>query len=208
MKTLEALSVAIQKGLIQDVADITMRALAEKFPPERILEEGMIQGMGIIGERFKNNDIFVPEMLIAARAMNLGLEILEPAMVKCDEQERGTIVIGTVSGDLHDIGKNLVGIMFKGAGYNVIDLGVDVSASSFIEAISVHNASFVGLSALLTTTMMSMKHIVSAVKEAHDHVNVLIGGAPVTENYALEISADGYADSAAFAVDVAQRLEK
>lgn len=206
MGILNELSELIQQGKMHEIADLTDKALEQGLSPVDILDNGLIKGMEVVGEKFKNNEIFVPEMLIAARAMNKALEILEPKMVKEDVKIKGTIVIGTVEGDLHDIGKNLVGIMFKGAGYKVVDLGVNVSAAQFIDAIKEHKAEFAGLSALLTTTMGNMKSTIVAIKDADLDTKVLVGGAPVSEGYAEEMQADGFADDAGSALDVAKNL--
>jgi 5-methyltetrahydrofolate--homocysteine methyltransferase len=159
--------------------------------------------MGVVGEKFKNNEIYVPEMLIAARAMKAGLEKLKPLMVDGDVETLTTVVLGTVKGDLHDIGKNLVGIMMKGAGMQVLDIGVDVSPKKFVEAVRENKPQFVGMSALLTTTMPAMKEALDALEEAgvRGDVKVLVGGAPVTQKFADEIGADGYAGNAAEIVD-------
>jgi 5-methyltetrahydrofolate--homocysteine methyltransferase len=203
---LNELSELIQQGKMQEIADKTEKALEQGLSPVDILDNGLIKGMEVVGDKFKKNEIFVPEMLIAARAMNKALETLEPKMVKGDIKAKGTIVIGTVEGDLHDIGKNLVGIMFKGAGYKVVDLGVNVSAAQFIDGIKEHKAEFAGLSALLTTTMGNMKSTIVAIKEAGLDTLVLVGGAPVSEGYAEEMKADGFADDAGSALDVAKSL--
>ena len=206
MDILNELSELIQQGKMQEIAEKTEKALEQGLSPVDILDNGLIKGMEVVGDKFKKNEIFVPEMLIAARAMNKALETLEPKMVKGDIKAKGTIVIGTVEGDLHDIGKNLVGIMFKGAGYKVVDLGVNVSAAQFIDGIKEHKAEFAGLSALLTTTMGNMKSTIVAIKEAGLDTLVLVGGAPVSEGYAEEMKADGFADDAGSALDVAKSL--
>jgi 5-methyltetrahydrofolate--homocysteine methyltransferase len=162
--------------------------------------------MNIIGVRFKNNEVYIPEVLIAARAMKMAMAVLEPELVKAGVQPVGKFVIGTVKGDLHDIGKNLVAMMLKGAGFDVIDLGVDVPEARFIEKTKASGAHLVGMSTLLTTTMPSMEKTLKAIKEAGLKVKVMIGGAPVTQSYADKIGADGYAADAATAVDVAKRL--
>jgi len=191
---------------MDEVARLTNSAIKQDISPQEIIDDGLIVGMGIIGEKFKNNEVFVPEMLIAARAMNKALEILEPEMINADIKSAGTLVIGTVEGDLHDIGKNLLGIMFKGAGFKVIDLGVDVTADQFIKTAKENNAEFIGISALLTTTMVNMKETIKGVKSENLPIKVLVGGAPLTEKFANEIGADGYASDAASAVDVAKAL--
>jgi 5-methyltetrahydrofolate--homocysteine methyltransferase len=203
---LKALGDAIIKGDANTAIQITKDAIAEGMPAEKILNEGMIAGMNIIGVRFKNNEVYIPEVLIAARAMKMAMQVLEPELVKAGVQPVGKFVIGTVKGDLHDIGKNLVAMMLKGAGFDVIDLGVDVPEARFIEKTKASGAHLVGMSALLTTTMPSMEKTLKAIKEAGLKVKVMIGGAPVTQNYADKIGADGYAADAATAVDVAKRL--
>ena len=171
------------------------KALEEGIGAGEILSKALISGMTEVGQLFEDGEFFVPEMLIAARAMQAGVGILKPKLVEEDVKPLGKIVIGTVKGDLHDIGKNLVGMMLEGVGFEVVDLGTDVSPEKFVEAVKEHEAGFVGMSALLTTTMPSMKSCVEALKEAgvRDHVSVMIGGAPVTQNYADEIGADIYA---------------
>jgi 5-methyltetrahydrofolate--homocysteine methyltransferase len=159
-----------------------------------------------IGDKYKKGEIFVPEMLIAARAMNKALEILEPEMIKDRVESKGTLVIGAVKGDLHDIGKNLVGIMFKGAGFKVIDLGTDVSLDKFINAAKEYNADIIGISSLLTTTMSYMKTIIDGLRSEGIPAKVIIGGAPVNKEFALSIKADGYAENAAEAADLGKTL--
>ncbi len=206
MSTLEQLSVSVQNGDMAGTAQLTEQALAENITPKDILEKALIAGMAVVGERFQNHEIFVPEMLIAARAMNKALEILEPIMLKSNVSAKGTLVLATVKGDLHDIGKNLVGIMFKGAGYKVVDLGIDVPDEKIVNAAIDNNADLIGLSALLTTTMVNMKTVVAACKSKKVSSKILLGGAPVTNTFAKEIGADGYAADAYAAVQVADGL--
>ena len=206
MEILNKISECVQKGELGNINDLVQEALDQNISPADILENGLILGMKIVGEKFNAGEIFVPEMLIAARVMNFALEVLEPKMVKGDIQSKGKIVLGTVAGDLHDIGKNLVGIMFKGAGYEVIDAGVDVSLEKFLSIAKENNADIIGLSALLTTTLGNMRDIVKAVKESDPQIKVIIGGAPVTEDFANQIQADGFAANAASAVNVAEKL--
>jgi len=206
MEILDQISDFIQQGNMNEVARLTNSAIEQNISPQDIIDKGLISGMGIIGEKFKNNEVFVPEMLIAARAMNKALEILEPEMINADIKSAGTLVIGAVEGDLHDIGKNLLGIMFKGAGFKIIDLGVDVSSDRFIKTAKENDADFIGLSALLTTTMMNMEDTIQGLKAENLSITVLVGGAPLTEKFAREIEADGYAPDAASAVDVARSL--
>jgi 5-methyltetrahydrofolate--homocysteine methyltransferase len=182
------------------------QALDEGYEPKDILNGGLIQGMTVIGGKFKNNEVFVPEVLVAARAMNAGLEILRPALITSGIKPLGKAIICTVKGDLHDIGKNLVKMMLEGQGIECLDLGVDVSPEQVVEAVKDYKPDLVCLSALLTTTMMAQKETIDALKEAgiRDKVKVLIGGAPVTESFAKEIEADGYAGDAASAAQVAK----
>jgi len=178
-----------------------------KISPVEILNQGLIGGMAIIGREFKAGQVWVPEVLLAARNMNLGIEILKPQLLKEKVESKGKIVIGTVKGDIHDIGKNLVTMMMTGAGYEVIDLGTDVPQEKFIDALSETNPDLVGLSALLTTTMMEMKGIIQTIRDAFPiPPMVLVGGAPVTRAFAVEIGADGYAEDAVRAVEVANRI--
>ena len=179
------------------------KAISDGMAPGDVIQNGLIAAMSVVGEKFKSNEIYVPEMLIAARAMKAGLAKLKPLMVGDEVTALAKVVIGTVKGDLHDIGKNLVGIMMEGAGCNVIDLGVDITPEKFVESVGTHQPQFIGLSALLTTTMPAMKDTIAALEAAgnRDSVKVLIGGAPVTQKYAEEIGADGYAENAAEVVD-------
>lgn len=206
MEVLAALSESVQKGAFRDTIELTGKAIAAGMAPGVILEQGLIAAMGITGERFKNGEIFVPEMLIAARAMNKALEILEPEMVKGGVAARGTFMIGTVQGDLHDIGKNLVGIMYKGAGFRVIDLGTDVAVETFVAAAREHKPDIIGLSSLLTTTMPSMQLVIEALRKNGIPAKIIVGGAPITADFARKIAADGYADNAASAVELGQGL--
>ena len=171
-----------------------------------ILDEGLIGALDVVGKKFSDGEMFVPEMLQAARAMKTGLEVLKPYLSSESIASKGTVIIGTVKGDLHDIGKNLVAMMMEGAGFNVVDLGVDVDADKFVKAASEHNADVLGLSALLTTTMPAMENTVAAIKEAGLAVRTIIGGAPVTETFADQIGADGYSDDAPGAVELARKL--
>jgi 5-methyltetrahydrofolate--homocysteine methyltransferase len=206
MADLKALADAIIKGDQNTAVTITRAALKEGIPAERVLNEGLIAGMDVIGVRFKKNEVYIPEVLIAARAMKSAMEILGPELIKAGVEPVGKFVIGTVQGDLHDIGKNLVAMMLKGAGFEVIDLGVDVSPEKFVERAKAAGAQLVGISALLTTTMPAMEKTVKAIKAAKVSAKVMIGGAPVTQGYADRISADGYAADAATAVEIAKRL--
>ena len=184
------------------------KALDAKLPADEILNSGLIAAMKEVGARFEAGDFFVPEMLVAARAMQAGLAILKPLLISGGIQSSGKVVIGTVKGDLHDIGKNLVAMMLEGAGFEIVDLGTDVGPEQFISAIKDSNAKLVGMSALLTTTMSNMKVIIAAMKEAgiRDQVKVLVGGAPMTDKFAKDIGADGYAPDASRAVTLAKDL--
>jgi 5-methyltetrahydrofolate--homocysteine methyltransferase len=175
--------------------------------PKEILDDGLIAGMDVVGKDFKAGDLFIPEVLLSARAMHAGLDILRPLLAETGVPSQGKLVIGTVAGDLHDIGKNLVSMMFQGAGFEVLDLGTDVPPENFVEAVRSENPDVIGMSALLTTTMPAMKTTIDALGKAgiRDQVCVLIGGAPVTEEYAREIGADSFAPDAASAVDVARQ---
>ena len=208
MADLQAISESLQQGNAPKVKELVQEALDEGTGVEVILDEGLIAGMGVIGEKFKKNEVYVPEVLIAARAMNAGMEVLAPELEKAGVQPIGRVAIGTVKGDLHDIGKNLVGIMLKGAGFEVIDLGNDVAPEAFIEAARENGAGVIGMSALLTTTMRVMEHTIKALEEAglRDRVKVMIGGAPVTQAFADQIGADGYASNAASAADLAKKF--
>ncbi len=206
MADLKALSEAIIKGDQKTSVNITKAAIEEGIAPGTILADGLIAGMNIVGTRFKANEVYIPEVLISARAMKMSMEFLEPKLAEAGVKPLGKAIIGTVQGDLHDIGKNLVMMMLKGAGFNVIDAGVDVSAETFVEKAKESGAQIVGMSALLTTTMPSMEKSVAALKGAGINAKIMIGGAPVTQGYADKIGADGYAADAATAVDVAKTL--
>lgn len=198
----------LYEGKAAELKEMTEKAIADGFPVMEVLEEGLIAGMSVVGEDFKHNRIYVPEVLIAARAMKTAVEVLRPLLTQSEtHQPAGTLVMGTVKGDLHDIGKNLVCMMSEGAGFKVINLGVDQGAERFVHAVREHGAHIVGLSALLTTTMLYMKTVIEALKEAGlEHVKVCIGGAPVSARFAEEIGADGYAPDAASAVDLFKSL--
>jgi len=205
---LKDLAEAIINGNRDRARQVTEEALAQDVPPEQIISQGLIAGMSVVGEKFKHNEFYVPEVLIAARAMHASLDLLRPLIAERGIEPVGRVAIGTVKGDLHDIGKNLVAMMLEGAGYEVNDLGVDVAPQQFIDAVKDQRAQIIALSALLTTTMPGMAETIKALKEAgvRDQVKVMIGGAPVTQSYADEITADGYAPDAASAVDKAKEL--
>lgn len=207
MADLQALAQAIINGKAPEAKALTESALAEGVSPAEILNQGLIAGMNVVGEKFKNNEFYVPEVLIAARAMKTAMEVLRPQLAKSGVQPIGKVAIGTVRGDLHDIGKNLVAMMLEGAGFEINDLGVDVKPERFVE-VAKEGADIVAMSALLTTTMPAMKDTIDALKAegVRDKVRVMIGGAPVTQNYCDEIGADGYAPDAASAVDKAKEL--
>ncbi len=206
MADLKALSEAIIKGDQKTAVEITKAAISEKMAPEKVLADGLIAGMNVIGTRFKANEVYIPEVLIAARAMKMAMEHLEPVLVAAGVKPLGKAMIGTVQGDLHDIGKNLVVMMLKGAGFEVIDLGVDVSPDKFVAKAKETGAQVIGLSALLTTTMPAMEKTVKALKDAGIKAKTMIGGAPVTQAYSDKIGADGYSADAASAVDLAKKL--
>ncbi len=208
MADLQALADALIKGDRDTVTELTKAALDEGTGPKEVLEDGLIAGMSVVGKRFKANEIYVPEVLIAARAMHAGMDILQPKLIEAGVEPIATVVIGTVKGDLHDIGKNLVGMMLTGAGLKVVDVGTDVAPDKFVEACKESDAAVCAMSALLTTTMPQMTDVVKALKDAGVAAKTIIGGAPVTQNYADEIGADGYAADAASAADVALELIK
>ena len=206
MADLKALADAIIKGDQNTAVAITKTALDEGTPAESVLNDGLITGMDVIGGRFKKNEVYIPEVLIAARAMKMAMEILEPELAKAGVKPRGKFLIGTVQGDLHDIGKNLVAMMLKGAGFEVVDIGVDAGPEKFVEQAKATGVQVVGMSALLTTTMPSIEKTVKALKDAGVSAKIVIGGAPVTQGYADKIGADGYSPDAASAVDMAKNL--
>lgn len=206
MDILESINEAIQQGRAKIVKTSVEQALNEGLDAKVILNEALIKAMNAVGEKFKNNEIFVPEVLVAARAMNAGLEIIRPVLLKEGVKPIGKAVICTVKGDMHDIGKNLVKMMIEGQGIECIDLGVDVAPEAVVEAVKQHNAQIVCLSALLTTTMMSQKDTIEALKAAglRDKVKVMVGGAPVTAEFAKQIGADCYTSDAASAAEAAK----
>ena len=206
-QTLEQISPLLQKGNMPEVVRLCKEAVEEGLSAQNILD-ALLVGMGIIGVKFKNNEVFVPEVLIAARAMNGGLDVIRPLLESEGVESIGKVAIGTVKGDLHDIGKNLVSMMLTGAGFEVIDLGVDVSAEKFITAVEENNVDIICMSALLTTTMTNMKPIIDTLVEKglRDQVKIMVGGAPVTTQYADEIGADLYTPDAATAAEEARKL--
>lgn len=207
MSILEEISEFLQKGKRKNVKALIEQALEEGMDPKMILKEGLMSGMSIIGGKFKREEVFVPDVMMAARAMNVGLSILEPKLVEAGNEPIGRVVIGTVQGDLHDIGKNLTAMLLKGAGFEIYDMGVDVSAEAFLEKAEEVNADIIGLSALLSTTMSQMKEVIDLLKEKNlrDKYIVMIGGAPITNEFAEEIGADYYTPDAASAAEVAKK---
>lgn len=208
MVDFQNISEALQKGDANKVAELISSALAEGLSPKNILDNGLIEGMNIIGIKFKKNEIYVPEVLLAARAMYAGMDVLKPKLVETGVKNIGRVIIGTIEGDLHDIGKNLVKMMLEGAGFEVIDLGVNVSTDKFISAVKEYNPDILGMSALLTTTMLNMAEVIKALQSANlrDKVKVMIGGAPITKEYAEQIGADGCSPDAATAVEDAKKF--
>ncbi|MCF6334932.1 MAG: corrinoid protein [Spirochaetales bacterium] len=208
MADFEKCSAALQKGQAKEVVAIVQQAIDEGLEAKTILEEGLMSGMSIIGVKFKNNEVFVPEVLIAARAMNMGAALLKPLLLEAGVEAKGKAILGTVKGDLHDIGKNLVRMMMEGKGIEVIDIGVDVPVEKYIEKSKEENAGLICCSALLTTTMTQMESIVKGFTDAgiRDDVKIMIGGAPVTQNYCDSIAADIYSADAATAAEVASAL--
>jgi len=208
MGVLEQISKSLQQGDDEKVFELTKQAIENDIPPGDILDNGLIAGMDVIGERFRKHEIFLPEVLLAAKAMYAGMDQLKPLLIEEGVPSMGKVAIGTVHGDLHDIGKNLVGIMLKGAGFDVIDLGKDVVAEKFVEAAEQEDAVVIGMSTLLTTTMPVMKNVVELLKEKglDKSIKTIVGGAPVTQEFADEIDADAYAYDAAKAVECVKTL--
>ncbi|OGO81023.1 MAG: 5-methyltetrahydrofolate--homocysteine methyltransferase [Clostridiales bacterium GWC2_40_7] len=208
MSILNEISENLQQGKAKIVKELVQKAIDEGIDCKNILEEGLLHGMGIIGGKFKNNEVYVPDVLIAARAMNAGSELLKPLLASSGVKAKGTVILGTVKGDLHDIGKNLVRMMMEGKGLEVIDLGIDVPVDKFINKLKETNAQIVACSALLTTTMGEMKNVVEGLKAAglRDNVTIMIGGAPVTDQFCKSIGADIYTPDAASAAEEAARV--
>ena len=205
MELLEQISENLQKGRAKAVKELVQQAVDQGLSPEQILEEGLLSGMNVVGEKFKKNEVFVPEVLVAARAMNMGTQVLKPLLVQAGVQTAGRVCIGTVKGDLHDIGKNLVKMMMEGKGLEVIDLGTDVAPETFVKTAVEQHCQIICCSALLTTTMGVMGEVVKLAQEAgiRDQVKIMVGGAPVTESFAAQIGADKYTSDAASAADAA-----
>jgi 5-methyltetrahydrofolate--homocysteine methyltransferase len=208
MNLIENLKQNVIDGNESETKELVKQAVAEALPPEQILNEGLIAAMAQVGRLFEEGEFFVPEMLIAARAMEAGLDLLRPGLAEANIQAIGKVLIGTVQGDLHDIGKNLVAMMLEGAGFEVIDLGVDVPPHKFVESVRANQPHIVGLSALLTTTMPKMQNTIQALEQAglRDQVKIIVGGAPLTDEYAQSIGADGYAPDAPSAAIRARQL--
>ncbi len=207
---LTKISEAIIEGNVEDMTDLTEEAIDDGLAPQEILDKGLMAGMDYVGVEFKAGNMFVPEVLRSAKAMQTSMEMLKPLLVQAGAKATGKVLLGTVKGDLHDIGKNLVGMMCEGAGFEVKDIGKDIGPEAFVAAVKDYQPDVIGMSALLTTTMRSMGHTIKALEEAglRDRVKVIIGGAPVTQSFADQIGADGYAPNAAAAADLAKRLAK
>ncbi len=199
------ISARLQEGKAKVVRELVQKALEDGLPVKQILEEGLLGGMNVIGVKFKNNEVFVPEVLVAARAMNYGMEVLKPHLASSNVKAKGRVCVGTVQGDLHDIGKNLVRMMMEGQGLEVVDLGTDVAPGTFVKAAIEHQCGVIGCSALLTTTMGMMREVVKEAERAgiRDKVKIMVGGAPVTEAFCREIGADAYTPDAASAAETA-----
>jgi 5-methyltetrahydrofolate--homocysteine methyltransferase len=208
MKELQDLAQSVEQGQVQKVSGLTQQLLDSGVSPKRILNDGLIAGMTVVGEKMRSGEMYLPEVLQSASAMHGSLNILKPHLVREGTQSRGKIMVGTVKGDMHDIGKNLVSIMLQGAGFDIVDLGLNVSPQKFVEAITAHQPAILGLSAMLTTTMLNMKTTIEAINAAglRSTVKVIIGGAPVSQKFADEIGADGYARDAVLAVDKVKQL--
>jgi 5-methyltetrahydrofolate--homocysteine methyltransferase len=208
MEVLQKISEELQVGNYQEVPKLIQEALNAKIPPAKILSDGLVAGMDIVGDKFRRDELFMPEVLISAKAMQSGMEVLRPKLIEVGAKLAGKVIVGTVKGDLHDIGKNLVGMLMEGAGFQVIDLGIDVASEKFVETVKSQKPDIIGLSALLTTTMPKMKEVIESLVEAgvRKSVKVMVGGAPVTEKFAKDVGADAYAPDAASAVEKAREL--
>jgi 5-methyltetrahydrofolate--homocysteine methyltransferase len=208
MKELQELAQSLEHGQTQRVAALTQQLLDAGVSPQRILNEGLIAGMAVVGEKMRGGEMYLPEVLQSASAMQASLKILKPNLAREGARPLGKILLGTVKGDMHDIGKNLVGIMLQGAGFEIVDLGLNVPAQKFIEGIDAHHPTIVGMSAMLTTTMLNMKTIIDTIAAVglRTKVKIIIGGAPVSQKFADEIGADGYARDAVLAVDTVKQL--
>jgi len=208
MADFEKLSNSVIKGNVEEVTELTQTAIDEGAEPTDIIKKGLIGGMKVVGQRFKDGDMFVPEVMMAAKSMKAGVELVNPLLAEGDTSSEGKVLLGTVAGDLHDIGKNLVGMMMESASLEVIDLGTDVDPEEFVEAVKEHEPDVVGMSALLTTTMLEMQNTIELLEEEglRDSVKIIVGGAPVTPDFAEEIGADGWSADAASAKDKALEL--
>ena len=206
MADFKGIAEALIAGDAGKVKDLVKGAVDEGIGPRQVLDEGLIAGMEVVGVRFKNCEIYVPEVLVSARAMSAGMDIIEPLLAAAGIKARGVFIVGTVKGDLHDIGKNLVAMMLKGAGWKVVDLGVDIDAEKFVQSAIDEDADVIGLSALLTTTMVNMKSVIELAKNKDCKAKIVVGGAPLTQSYADEIGADGYAPDAATASEIVNSL--
>ncbi|HEB30275.1 MAG TPA: cobalamin-binding protein [Spirochaetes bacterium] len=206
MADFKGIAEALIAGDRDKVTDLVQSAVDGGTGPKQVLDEGLISGMEVVGARFKNCEIYVPEVLVSARAMSAGMDIIEPLLAKAGIKARGVFIVGTVKGDLHDIGKNLVSMMLKGTGWKVVDLGVDITAEKFVQSAIDEDADVIGLSALLTTTMVNMKSVIELAKNKDCKAKVVVGGAPLTQSYADEIGADGYAPDAASATEIVNSL--
>lgn len=206
MDVLEQIAESLEFGEEEDVAKLTRQAIDTGLAASDILNKGLLKGMKVVGERFKVHDMFLPDVLLAAKAMHAGTELLKPLLIEDGIPSKGKVILGTVQGDLHDIGKNLVAIMLKGAGFEVIDLGTDVTAPAFVEAAKKEQCNVIGMSALLTTTMPMMKEVTELVKKDGSGIRVIIGGAPVSQEYAEQIGADAYAFDGSHAVEQVEKL--
>ena len=207
MSVLEEISADLQKGKAKAVKELVQQALDQGISAKSVLQDGLLAGMDVIGGKFKNNEVYVPDALIAARAMNAGTEVLKPYLAESGVKAAGKVILGTVKGDLHDIGKNLVRMMMEGKGLEVIDLGVDVPTEKFVEKAKEQNADIIALSALLTTTMTEMKNVVEAVRNSDiKGIKIMVGGAPVTDSFCKSIGADYYTADAASAAEVAMSI--
>lgn len=200
------LAKSVIDGTHETASELTKQMLDLGFKPKEILDEGLLRGMNVVGQRFKENIIFVPQVLISARAFKVSLSLLEPFLSKTDTEGNGTVVIGTVKGDIHDIGKNIVAMMLRSSGFKVVDLGIDTRVEKYIEAIKTHQAVILGMSALLTTTMGYMKIVIDRLKQEGLQVKTIIGGAPINQAFAFQIGADGYAKNATEAIEISKNL--
>jgi len=208
MKIIQSLHQAVLRGDTEASSALAKAALEASVAPEQILKDGLISAMDVVGQEFESGMRFIPEMLVSAEAMKAAMQVLRPRLIEQGVKSKGKVVIGTVEGDLHDIGKDLVASMLEGAGFEIVDLGVDVSPQQFADAVHAHQPQIVSMSALLTTTMVVMPRVIEALRKAglRDQVRVIVGGAPVTREFAAEIGADGYADDATRAVSLAKAL--